>query len=125
MALISALFLVIVLVALGAAMVTMSNVEHDTGTKSVVQARAYYGARAGLDWAIQQAVAADACAAIPPTTFSLTQGALSGIAVEVTCVRSTHGAGNFVFYLTSTARSGAVGEQYYAERRLEATVGTF
>lgn len=131
-AVINAVFLIIVLGALGAAMVTMSKTQQDTSVRSLHSARVYYGAKAGLEWAIQQAIAtpaAPSCAA--STTFGLSQGALAGINVTVTCERSRHGApnGTDVFYLTSCATTGtncaspgSLGNPGYAERRLEATV---
>jgi MSHA biogenesis protein MshP len=121
-ALISAIFLIIVLVALGAAMVSLSTVQQDTATKAVLAARAYYGAKAGLEWGIQRAIAANTCAA--STAFTLTQGSLDGVSVTVTCARSQHGAGTtvFTYYLASTATTGTLGALSYAERRMEATV---
>ena len=119
-ALISAIFLIGVLAALGLAMVTISSGSQDTANKSLQAAKAYYGARAGLEWGIQQAVAVGSCAG---GAFSLAQGGLNGVNVTVTCVQqSAHGAGNFVYYLTSTATIGTLGGLDYAERRVEATV---
>lgn len=121
-ALVAAIFLVVVLVALGAAMAVMSTVSHDTVTKSVQAAKVYYGAKSGLEWGIQRAVAAGACPA-GAVAFNLTQGALNGVAVQVTCVQqSVHGGTNFVYYITSSATLGALGGLDYAERRVEATV---
>jgi hypothetical protein len=119
MALVNALFLLVVMGVLAAVMVTLSSVEHDTGNKSLLSAKVYYGAKAGLDWGIQQAVAATSCVG---GTFALTQAALAGVNVTVTCDPSTHGAGNFVYYLTSIATIGTLGNPDYAERRIEATV---
>jgi hypothetical protein len=121
-ALVSALFLLIVMGVLAAVMVTLSNVEHDTGNKSLLTAKVYYGAKAGLDWGIQRANAAGSCVA-STGPFALTQAALAGINVTVTCEMSgPHGLGNFVYYLTSIATIGTVGNPDYAERRMEATV---
>jgi MSHA biogenesis protein MshP len=119
-ALISAIFLIGVLAALGLAMVAISTGSQDTANKSLQAAKVYYGSRAGLEWGIQQAVAAGSCAG---GSFSLAEGGLNGVSVVVTCVQqSTHGAGNFVYYLTSRATIGTLGGLDYAERRVEATV---
>jgi MSHA biogenesis protein MshP len=121
-ALVAAIFLVVVLVALGAAMAVMSSVSQDTATKSLLTAKVYYGARAGLEWGIQRAVAAASCPG-GATAFTLAQGGLAGVAVQVTCVQqSVHGGTNFVYYITSNATIGALGGLDYAERRIEATV---
>ena len=136
MALVSAIFLMVILAALGGAMALMSTSSHDTATKSLQAARVYYGAKAGLEWGIQRAVAAGACPA-GAVNFTLTQGALNGVAVQVTCVQqSTHGNPPLppafclpnppntcaVYYITSNATIGVLGRLDYAERRIEATV---
>jgi MSHA biogenesis protein MshP len=122
-ALLSAIFLMVVLVSLGAAMAVMSSTSQNTASKSLQTAKVYYGAKAGLEWGIQRAVAQATCGA---AGFTLAQGALNGVAVQVTCVQqTTHGGANVVYYLTSTATIGAVGGLDYAERRVEATVSNF
>jgi MSHA biogenesis protein MshP len=122
MALISAIFLIVVLLGLGVAMMKLSNVEHDTASKSVLAAKVYYGAKAGLDWGIQQAIAADVCTTSPGTTFSLSAG-LSDVTVNVQCNAMRHGsATSKVYYVASVAKTGTLGTLTYAERHMEATV---
>lgn len=122
-ALISAIFLVIVLAALIAAMTSLSIVQQDTATKSVLAARVYYGAKAGLEWGIQAAIATTACAA-SSGPFTPAGDASTGVSVTVTCAASQNGAGTavFTYYLTATATTGTLGTLSYAERRMEATV---
>lgn len=131
MALMSAIFLIVVLIGLGVAMMNLSNVEQDTASKAILSAKVYYGARAGLDWGIQQAIAAGAPCNGVPTNFNLTQGSLSGVAVAVTCFAAPQGvstcgsAGTSLcrtYYLTSAATTGTLGTLSYAERHIEATV---
>jgi MSHA biogenesis protein MshP len=117
-ALITAIFLIVVLLGLGLAMSNLSNVEHDTTAKANLSAKVYYAAKAGLEWGIQQAISSGTCAAGSPALA----GALSGVTVSVSCTPSTHGAGNLVYYITSTATTGTLGAVGYAERRMEATV---
>jgi MSHA biogenesis protein MshP len=121
-ALVKALFLLVMIGLLAAFMVTMSLSQRATSTKSLISTRAYYGAKAGLDWGIQQAVAAGSCAA--STTLNLAGTGLAGVSVTVTCAASEHaaGSGNFVYYLTSVATTGTLGGPGYAERRMQATV---
>jgi hypothetical protein len=121
-AIINAILLIIVLGALGAAAVTLSKSEADTGAKSLLSARSYYGAKAGLEWGIQQAVAAGACTGGAGVSFNLADANLAGVAVTVICTSSVHGAGNIVYYITSQANTGALGNVNYAERNMEATV---
>jgi MSHA biogenesis protein MshP len=129
MALVSAIFLIVVLAGIGFSMMSLSNVEHDTASKSNLSAKVYYGAKAGLDWGIQQAIAAGACAG--STSFTIAQGALNGVNVTVTCTSAAQGATNCgltgtstctTYYLVSDATLGTLGALTYAERRLEATI---
>src|SRR3954469_22350785 len=120
-ALMTVIFLIVVLAGLGVAVMNLSNVEHDATAKSLLSAKVYYGAKSGLDWGIQQAVAAGwDCSS--NGSFALSQGAFSGVSVVVSCSRSTHGAGNLVWYISSKATTGAPGSLGYAERRMEGTV---
>ena len=117
-ALLTAIFLIVVLLGLGLAMSNLSTVEHDTTSKANLSAKVYYAAKAGLEWGIQQTISSNSCAAGSPAVG----GALSGVTVTVGCTSSTHGAGNLVYYITSTAVTGTLGGVSYAERRMEATV---
>jgi MSHA biogenesis protein MshP len=121
-ALMTAIFLVAVLAALGIAMSRLSTVENDTRTKAVLTSRVYYGAKAGLEWAIQQVISnavGGVCPAGPP---SLGAG-LTGVTLLLSnCVVTTHGVGNYSYYLAVTATTGTPGSPSYAERRMEATV---
>ena len=121
-ALISALFLIIVLGALGASMMSLSTVQQDTATKSLLAARVYYGAKTGLEWAMQRAIAAGSCAG--SSTFTPAGPGFAGVSVTVTCAASQHGAGTtvFTYYIRSTATTGTLGTLSYAERQMEATV---
>jgi len=119
-ALINAVFLLVTMGLLAAFMVTLFLTQQSGASRSLMATRAYYGAKAGLDWGIQQAVAAGNCA--PSATFNLAGAGLAGVGVTVTCAASAHGAGNFVYYLTSTAAVGGAGSPGWAERRMEATV---
>jgi MSHA biogenesis protein MshP len=128
-AIISALFLVIVLGALGAAMVNLSIVQQDTATKSLLASRVYYGAKTGLEWGIQRTISDPAPPAICtgvsfPATFLPSGAGLANVSVTVTCARSQHGAGTavFTYYITSIAKTGTLGTLSYAERHMEATV---
>ena len=134
MALMSAIFLIVVLIGLGVAMMNLSNVEQDTASKAILAAKVYYGAKAGIDWGIQQSIAASASCSPPPgtqTPISLTVGSLNGVTASVTCISSRQGPSTCgltgtsacqTYYLTSIATTGTLGTLNYAERRMEATV---
>ena len=54
---IAAIFLVVVLAALGGFMLTFSNTQQLTSAQDVQGSRAYWAARAGLEWGIASATA--------------------------------------------------------------------
>lgn len=115
-ALVSAIFLIVVLAALGAFMVTIGGVQHTTTSQAVLAARAYFGAKAGLEWGIHQAIPTGICPA--PASFNPAGTGLNGIRVNVTCASPATN----VFYIRSTAEFGTFGNADYVQRRLEATV---
>jgi MSHA biogenesis protein MshP len=119
-ALMTAIFLIVVLAGLGLAMSNLSNVAHDTTSKANLSAKVYYGAKAGLEWGIQQAIAASSCAGGSPALG----GALSDVSLTVTCTEQKQGAASAqsVFYIVSIATTGSVGSLNYAERRVEAAI---
>jgi MSHA biogenesis protein MshP len=126
MALIAAVFLITVLAVIAAAMVALTRATEDSSVKSMQSAKVYYGAKAGIEWAMQQAIPSNppVCPA-SPTTLNLNQQALAGVTVVVTCNASVQGTPNAAYYITSVATIGTLGRPEYAERRMEATVGNF
>lgn len=117
---IAAVFLIVALAGLGIAMMSLTSVQADTESKSLQAAKVYYGARAGLEWGIQRAIAGGgACAG--STSFTLSEAALNGVSVVVECTANTFSS-NKVYYFTSKATVGTEGQLNYAERRLIASV---
>lgn len=122
--LVSAIFLIVVLVGLGASIASLTGQQHHTSGKSIVAMRAYYGAKAGLEWGIQQAVSS-AASCTPPAgvTFTFGAPALQGVSVNVRCTETSFGGSNRTYYIESFATVGTnPGGLDYAERRMEATV---
>lgn len=114
----SAIFLLVVLAALGAAMLTFSAAQHASSAMDIQGARAYQAARAGIEWGAYRALIDNSCAA----SSNVALGAdLSNFSVTVQCSATTSGAIT-AWTLTSTASSGSVGSIGYAERSLQATV---
>lgn len=149
--LVSAIFLIVALAALGIYMVTISGVQHATTSHAAVAARVYYSAKSGLEWAMHRTVntvlsesgptpcpeagfcdcftnPGTATTTLTPITFSLSGDALDGIGVRVICKYSTHKEGGGsndpfnVYVITSEAEYSAFGAPDYARRRIEATV---
>ena len=87
---VTAIFLLVVLAGLGAAMVTFSTSQNQSSAMDVMGSRAYQAARAGIEWATYLVLTTSACPA-PQTT--LPQGSLGGtlapFAVTVTCTSTT------------------------------------
>lgn len=141
-ALVAALFLLVIIAAMGALAVSLGANAHGTAAIAVMGARAYEAARAGIEWAAYQvrdpnSTLAPGATNLPdcfasPTTLAL-PAAMGEFTVQVTCTRfPSYGASpNFheegdkrsAYYLvTSTASLGVVGSADYVERRLEARI---
>ena len=125
--LISAIFLLVVIAALGTFAVTLSTTQQQSAALDVMSARAYQAARAGIEWGAYQVLNGGACVA--GTVLPALPGTLSGFAVTVGCVSTAHddtGAANgvnvTVWNITSTATQGAVGTPNYVERQLNVTI---
>lgn len=119
---IAAMFLMVVLAALGAFMVTFSNTEQLTSAQDVRGTRAYWAARAGLEWGISTAMAGAANACSAPSTAL---GNIEGLAVAVTCSVQTYtegGVARNIFQITSQSSAGAVGTIGYIERSVSASL---
>ena len=126
--LVSAVFLIAILAALSAYMVSL-RVQQDAGLAlDTLGTRAYAAARAGVEWAAYNSMRNNVCAA--STTLAL-GGTLSGYTVNVACTRSTYNeAGNGVNIdtIVSTACNNATCPQAapgpnYVERQITVMVG--
>lgn len=120
---VSAIFLVVVLAALGAFMLTFSNVQQMTAAQDLQGAKAYQAARAGIDWGAYKILqSGGACAA--STTVPL-GGNLVGFALVVNCANTPNTEGGNtvnIYQITATASAGTVGSSTYIERQLQATI---
>lgn len=143
-ALVSAIFILVVLAALGGFIVTISTSQHIGGALDVQGARAYQAARAGVEWGVYQVlkVNTNACPAAS-TNLPALAADLAEFGVTVTCSK-THGPATClttgtdddvcVYQIEATACSPAnggacpntdaavVGTTSYVERRIRMTV---
>lgn len=120
--LVPALFLLVVLAALGAVAVRLSAIEHQTFVLALQSSRAYAAAQAGIEWSSYQALVNGSCG---NSSVALTEGGLSGFTVDTTCSSSTHSEGSVttsVYVLEAFAYSGVYGAPDYVSRRVRATV---
>lgn len=80
--LVTAIFLLVVLSGIGAAVVTLSTAQHTSSAYDVLGARAYEAARSGVDYGMYQWFPNRGCA----TTSLALPGTLAGFTVTVQCV---------------------------------------
>lgn len=127
-ALILAIFLLVSLAAVGAYMLTVSNVQVESGIMDEQGARAYQAARAGLDWGAYRVLRDAVC---PGTTTIPLAVNLAGFYAEVVCTSfgmETEGGSTVTTYrivstgCNATPCSGGTGPTY-VERQLQLTVG--
>lgn len=125
----TAIFLLVILAALAAYMVSLSRTSHISSALDIQGVRAHQAARAGIEWAAWQVVDPQGLQPTPapcpasPSTVRLT-GALAAFNVSVSCTRTlaTDGADTVAVYqVTSTATAGLVGGADYVERQIQAS----
>ena len=113
--LVVALFIVVVVALLAAFAVRVSSAGRQTGSLSQQTSRALAAARSGVEWSEHQARTAGPCQDTPPTTLLLSEGALSGFRVTVSCHAYPHGVYSH-YEITSIAEYGVYGSVDYASR---------
>jgi MSHA biogenesis protein MshP len=121
---IAAIFLIVALAALGSYMVSFSNAQQLTSAQDVQGSRAYWAARAGLEWGVANHMTAAACSA------ASTNLVIEGFAVTVACTMATYadlglvpGVAPRIFQFTSTATTGAaLGTIGYIERSVSTSL---
>lgn len=114
--LVTGIFLLVVLSALGAFMVVFTGLQQNTVQNDILGVRAYYAARAGINWAMYRALDPDntiapgavAFAACPTGTISGMSGSLAPFTVVVTCTATAPDATEAsrtirVYQITATA----------------------
>ena len=115
-AIISAIFLLVTLAALGAFILTVSNTQQLTSAQDIQGSRAYWAAKGGIQWVAASIIATGACPGGQPAFAD-------GFAVVVTCASNAYVEGvtaRTVYWVTSTASSGgAVGGIGYSERQVQ------
>lgn len=135
---ISAIFLLVVLAALGTAMVGITQGQQLGSAAELESARALQSARGGLEWAAYQVLQNPAPPAAAPACFGATNMTVAAFTVTVSCVRTpssgavADGATTMVFYqLVATACNAPVAGACpttgtpgatYVERQLSWTV---
>lgn len=130
--LVSAIFLLVVIAALGTFAVTLSTTQQQSAALDVLGARAYQAARAGIEWGAYQVLPASAAAFATACRAGTTSQAvaplpntLAGFSVNASCSATSHVEGTstlWVYSLTSTATQGTVATPDYVERQMAVTI---
>ena len=123
--LVSAIFLMVVLVILGVSLVTISSVQHTTAAQLLQSARANYAARAGAEWVAAQPGTWCAAGPYPMESSFVLPAPMSGFTVAVSCTRTSHtleSATRQYFVVDVTATSGVYGSVDYVRRQLRTKV---
>lgn len=133
--LVSAIFLLVIISALGAFAVTISTTQHQTSAMDLVGARAYQAARAGIEWGtfqvLQNPAGINCSGGVNNVALPAAADTLTPFTVNVTCTQFapvTEGNNGTVtlFQLTSTASLTGltVGAPNFVERQLSVTIAS-
>lgn len=138
--LVTAIFLLVVIAALGAFAVTLSTTQHQSAALDAMGSRAYQAARAGIEWATYHVsqtapgVEWQGCTTTPPAAqfpVNALGGTLSPFRVDVYCTRlavSEVGASPtdtiWIYDVSASAVTGGnPGDQNYIERVIGVKMG--
>jgi MSHA biogenesis protein MshP len=122
--LVAAIFLLVVIAALGTFAVTLSTTQQQSAALDVLGSRAYQASRAGIEWGAYQALKNSACPA-SPTVLTALPNTLANFSVKVDCNSTAvleAGATVTMYQLTSTAKQGTVATPDYVERQMSVTI---
>jgi MSHA biogenesis protein MshP len=133
---VSAIFLLVIMAVLGAAIVTVSTSTSIKAAEDYQGSSAYHAARAGAEWGVYKVMAPSTLSTTDPsspgcTGFGALPATVNGFSVSVSCVVYPAAAPNYyteadrrisVFEITSTASSGTAGQLDYIERVVKVTV---
>lgn len=139
--LVTAIFLLVVLAGLGAAMVTLLTVQYQNSAQDVSGARAYQAARAGIEWAAFQIAQsgvvappsgaggyAALCQSGAASSSVSVAGSLAAFSVSVSCnaASAVENAGTVWMYDVSSTATGVAGAEpgspNYVERQIKVTI---
>jgi MSHA biogenesis protein MshP len=123
----AAIFILVILAALGAYTLNVTSLQQAGSTQDVQGARAYQAARAGIEWGAFQ-VLSPATTALANCPASPTILSVEGFGVSVACTRSAdyfeQGADHTIamYDIIATASLGAANTTNYIERQIQVTL---
>jgi len=125
-AIVSAIFLVVVLSLIAAFIVSVVATSRSTSNYVLQGARADYAAWSGIEWAIAKAFPPYNSCLAGPTVLSYSQGGLNNFTASVTCSVQTYSEGGVnnvkMYQITSTGQYSTPGNQDYVSRQWQTTV---
>jgi MSHA biogenesis protein MshP len=123
----AAIFILVILAALGAYALNITSVQQSTSLQDTQGTRAYQAARTGVEWAAYQVLNPGSSTLVNcPASPSVLN--IDNFAVTVTCSRSANyyeqGSDHTIamYDISSTARFGATGTLNYIDRQIQLTV---
>lgn len=119
--LVAALFLVVVVAALGVFAVRVGMAQQQTVNLALLGARALAAANSGIEYGAYRALTDSVCA---PATLNMSEAGLNGFTVNVTCSDTSHsesGGSVTVYRIEALATYGTYGQPDYVSRRVFAT----
>lgn len=127
----TAVFLLVILAALGGFILTVSSLQHKGLALDVLSTRAMQAAKAGVEYGAFQALVNASC---PAAASFAPGGALAGFTVTVTCastVADEAGSARTIYTVVATACNQPAGGacpaaapgEAYVERQIQATIG--
>ncbi|MDD5301266.1 MAG: hypothetical protein PHD65_12335 [Gallionella sp.] len=130
--LVSAIFLLVVVVALGTFAVTLSTTQQQNAALDIMGSRAYQAARTGIEWGAYQVLPASAAAYASTcrtsgssSAISPLSGTLGNFLVTVNCVATSHPEGASTvwgYQLAASATQGTLNTPGYIERNIASDV---
>ncbi|MBP9712569.1 MAG: hypothetical protein KBD60_02635 [Sterolibacterium sp.] len=128
MALLSAIFILVVLALIGAFAVHVSTMQHVSSAQDVQSVRAYQAARAGIEWALYQVQTINGGNCAGSTNLTPAGVGFTGLTVTVTCTGNAQ-----LYQIAAVACNQPAGgscpneggfSNMYIERRLEVKLRT-
>jgi MSHA biogenesis protein MshP len=122
----AAIFILVILAALGAYALNITSVQQSTSLQDTQGTRAFQAARTGVEWAAYQVLnpGSSALANCPasPSTISV-----DNFSVSISCSRTDYNEQGLdhtiaMYDITSTASSGTAGALNYIERQIQLTL---
>jgi MSHA biogenesis protein MshP len=120
---IAAIVIVVLLAALGGFMVSISNTQQLSSSQDIQGSRAYWAARAGLEWSVVYLKATPASCVTP---IAAAPTPIEGFNIVVNCTPQSYDEGGVTRTIlnieSKASTSGSVGSLSYVDRSVSAAV---